>query len=439
MKKGIICLMMMMMACLVGCHEEKKSVDIRLDFQNNEFIEYGSELNAEDLIKKTNGNISNYPTIDTKTIGKQDWAFEVELDGEKKTFHYEIEVKDTQKPIIELKKNEVEIEYNGKLNINDYIKDVKDVVDGKIDYKKESDVKDTDVHYYTYHSDVKTNKAGKYSVTIKAVDKNKNMTEATIKVIVKEEKKETVQKKETPTQKKETTEKKETPVQKPEPQKETTEPKQETVSTPQQKDYSYVLTSTIEKTKIAQNTNKIVTVASTKAKNRNTVVQYFVKENGQWKEKMKVNGIVGKAGMGTGSEGATRTPIGTYYFTHAYGIKANPGSRMEYTQINDHHYWCGDQYYNQFVDDTLTDHSACSISKDEHLIDYPGSYDYFASFDYNSSNIKGKGSAYFLHCKQGSYTMGCIGVPASNMKYLLQNIDTSTALIIDLVNNVANH
>ena len=436
MKKGIICLIMM--ACLVGCHEEKKSVDIRLDFHNKEFIEYGSDFNAEDLVKKTNGNIS-YPTIDTRAIGKQDLVFEVELDGEKKTFHYEVEIKDTQKPVIDLKKKEVEIEYNGKLNINDYIQEVKDVVDGKIEYKKESEVKESDVHYYTYHSDVKTNKAGKYNVNIKAVDKNKNVTEAVIKVVVKEEKKETAPKKET-------TQKKETPVQKTEPKKEiteskkeTTEPKQEVVSTPQQKDYSYVLTSTIEKTKTAQNTNKIVTVASTKAKNRNTVVQYFVKENGQWKEKMKVNGIVGKAGMGTGSEGATRTPIGTYYFTHAYGIKANPGSRMEYTQINEHHYWCGDQYYNQFVDDTVVDHSACSIKNDEHLIDYPVSYDYFASFNYNPSNIKGKGSAYFLHCKQGSYTMGCIGVPASNMKYLLQNIDTSTALIIDLVNNIGKH
>lgn len=73
------------------------------------------------------------------------------------------------------------------------------------------------------------------------------------------------------------------------------------------------------------------------------------------------------------------------------------------------------------------------------MIDYPGSYNYFASFNYNSGNVSGVGSAYFLHCSKGSYTMGCIGIPEAKMVYLLQNIDTSTILIVDQVNNVVNH
>lgn len=427
MKKGIIGLLLVGM--LMGCTTTQKE-EITLTFKEMDFIEYGSSFDTKECIEETNGNIDEFPILDTSHVGKQKLSFEVTKDEEKKTFEYEVEVKDTQNPIIEFKKDKDEIEYNGKYDALDYIKTVKDPIDGDIKYKKESEVKSDDCLYYTYHSDVNLKKAGTYTIHYIAVDKNMNKIEKDIKITVKEQKQDTASK----TTKQETSKPKETTASSSPKKTETVQSKE-----PQQSDYSYVLPSTIAKTKSAQSANKIVTVTSTSPSSRKGVIQYFVKSGDQWVEKMKVNGQLGKAGMGQGSEGSTRTPIGTYHFTHAYGIKANPGSKMAYTQLNEHHYWCGNQYYNQFVDDTVMDHSACTIKDDEHLIDYPGSYDYFASFNYNSGNVPGVGSAYFLHCAKGSYTMGCIGIPKSNMIYLLQNIDTSTVMIIDQVNKIENH
>lgn len=442
MKKGIIGLLLVGM--LMGCTTTQKE-EITLTFKEMDFIEYGSSFDTKECIDETNGNIDEFPTLDTSHVGKQKLSFEVTKDEEKKTFEYEVEVKDTQNPIIEVKKDKDEIEYNGKYDALDYISSVKDPADGDIEYKAETDVKDDDNMYYTYHSDVDLKKAGDYTIHYTAIDKNMNKTEKEVVITVHEEKKEKQEE-----VKKEPVKSSETASSSPK-KTETTKPKQDEVTTPQQKeevvqpkepqqsDYSYVLTSTIAKTKSAQSANTIVTVTSTSPSSMKGIVQYFVKSGGQWVEQMKVDCQLGKAGMGQGSEYSKRTPVGTYHFTHAYGINPNPGSKMAYTQINEHHYWCGEKYYNQFIDDSVTDHSGCSINNDEKLIDYPGSYNYFASFNYNPGNVPGVGCAYFLHCAKGNYTMGCIGIPESNMIYLLQNIDTSTVMIIDQVNKVANH
>lgn len=427
MKKGILILLV---SLLVGCAPAKEE-QVVLTFKDIDFVEYGSTFETKDCIEKTNGEIEEYPQLDTALVGKQKLSFVVVKGDQKETFEKEIEVKDTQLPIIELKKQKDEIEYNGQYDALSYLQSVKDPVDGDLKYKKESEVQSSDKMYYTYHSDVNVKKAGTYTIQYRAVDKNGNEIQVNLKLSVKAEEKKnevkasTSQKEKTP------------PVQKTEPIQENVESKPP--KEPQQADYSYVLTSTIAQTKSAQKTNKIVTVTSSSLSSRKAVVQYFVKSGNQWVEKMKVNGQLGKAGMGQGSENSTRTPIGTYHFTHAYGLKNNPGSLMSYTKINEHHYWCGQQYYNQFVDDTIMDHSQCSLSNDEHLMDYPGSYNYFASFNYNSSNVPGVGSAYFLHCSKGSYTMGCVAIPEAKMVYLLQNIDTSTIMIIDQVQKVTNH
>lgn len=436
MKKGMI--MILMVGLLMGCQSSKPE-EVTLKFKEIDSIEYGSIFDTKECIAHTNGNIKEYPLLDTSVVGKHQLTFVVEKNNQEKTFDYEVEVKDTQMPIIELKKEKDEIEYSGKYDALEYLKAVKDSIDGDIKYKKESEVKSDEDFYYTYHSDVNVKKAGTYTIHYTAVDKNRNKTEKDIKITVKEEKKETKNETVQKEKPKEVTVQKEKPATPTQQEPVKQQPQVEIPKEPQQSDYSYILPSTVANTKSAKNANKIVTVTSTSSSSRKGTLQYFVKSGNQWIEKMKVNCQLGKAGMGQGSEYSTRTPVGTYHFTHAYGIKANPGSKMAYTQINEHHYWCGDQYYNKFVDDTMIDHSACSISNDEHLIDYPESYDYFASFNYNPGNVPGVGCAYFLHCSKGSYTMGCVGIPKSNMVYLLQNIDTSTVMIIDQVNKIENH
>ncbi|MFR7591676.1 MAG: L,D-transpeptidase family protein [Longibaculum sp.] len=418
---------------LVGCTttQEKPKQEVQLQFNQKDFVEYGGKIDTKDFVKNTNGKILHYPTLDTSQVGKKQLEYVVNLDDEEKTYTYEIEVKDTQKPVIQLKKEKVELEYNGKLDIPSYIESVKDPVDGKISYKK--DVKENDKHYYTYTHNVNVKKAGNYTISIKAVDKNNNETIKKVKVIVKDKKEEKPQ--QVTSKPSQTEEKKETII-----KPEETQSSKPIVQVPQQKDYSYVLESTVEKMKAAQGCHNLVTVTA-KEKSRKAVVQYFEKENGKWVEKMKTNGQVGKAGIGTGSENSTRTPAGSYHFTHAYGIKANPGSLLPYSQITENHYWCGGQYYNQFVDETSMDHSQCPSREhgDEHLIDYPIAYSYFLVFNYNSSNTPGKGFAYFLHSQQGSYTQGCVSIPESQMVYLLKKADSSTGFVVSLIDNIENY
>lgn len=157
---------------------------ITIEFQKNQPIEYGSEINSKTLVKSVFGTL-NAPTIDTKTIGKQTLQYKVTKEDMTRTFEYEIEIKDTQKPIITLTKESITLKVDDSFDMKKYIKSVKDPIDGNLTYKEQSQIKDTDVLYYTYESNVDTKKEGTYQVTIKAVDKNGNENEKTFKVIVK--------------------------------------------------------------------------------------------------------------------------------------------------------------------------------------------------------------------------------------------------------------
>lgn len=429
MKKQAIMGLALML--LMGCSSQKIETEKKepmLTFQDIKGVEYGDSFEVSNLVKDVQGVIKDYPKLDTLKVGKQSLTFVVELDQTKKDFQFDIEVKDTKHPIIELKKDKITINTKEKIDVLKYVQKIKDPVDGDLKYIKENQVKKESLAYYTYHESIDYSKPGTYKIHFTAIDNHQNKTEKDLLVVVKEEK--PIQKTTSTVHQKE----QETTSQ----NNNTTKPQKETKKELDQKDYQYVLTSTVDKMKAAQGKNKMVIVTA-KAKARKCVVQYFEKQNNQWVEKMKTNGLVGKAGIGVGSENSTRTPMGVFHFTHAYGIKANPGSVLAYTQINQHHYWCGDQYYNQFVDETQMDHSQCSHVNDEHLIDYPGSYNYFLSYNYNSSCIKGKGFAYFLHCARGNYTMGCVGVNQSNMVYLMQRVDSSTGFVVSLINQIENY
>lgn len=152
--------------------------------------------------------------------------------------------------------------------------------------------------------------------------------------------------------------------------------------------------------------------------------------NGIWTELINTSGFVGQQGAGGTLETNRKTPRGTYGFSMAFGIKPNPGSLITYTQVNDLHYWVDNpdsQYYNQFVS---TDSVVPEWNSAEHLSSCAPAYNYALALNYNSACVPGKGSAIFLHCSTGSPTYGCIAVPESAMKSLLQNITPGCAIVI---------
>ncbi len=138
---------------------------------------------------------------------------------------------------------------------------------------------------------------------------------------------------------------------------------------------------------------------------------------------------IGKNGIGKEKEGDSKTPLGDFGIIQAFGIKANPGTTIEYLNINKNHYCCDEdcQYYNKIIDAEAVNHKC----KGEHIIDYVPQYNYGFFLDYNKDGIYPKGSAIFFHVKgKRPYTAGCIAVKEEDMVTILKAIDANTRVIV---------
>ncbi len=170
------------------------------------------------------------------------------------------------------------------------------------------------------------------------------------------------------------------------------------------------------------------------------VTMHEINSGGIWEEIMHTTGYVGKNGVGKASENDTRTPAGNYSIGIAFGIEPDPGTAMDYVQVDDTYYWVDDpdsSYYNRFV--TTRDISPAHWDSAEHIIDYPDAYAYVLSIDYNTDCIPGEGSAIFLHCSNNEPTLGCVAIPKEDMVFVLKHIKKGCHIIIDTPENIANY
>lgn len=157
-------------------------------------------------------------------------------------------------------------------------------------------------------------------------------------------------------------------------------------------------------------------------------------ESGIWTEEFKTAGKYGKNGATDDKkEGDKKTPLGTYRFTMAFGVKKNPGSILPYHQLTDTDYWVDDpesSHYNRLVDSRSTKKDWRSA---EHMAAMVPFYHYGLALDYNSGCVPGKGSAIFLHCMNGAAdtgTSGCVKVPEETMKRLVTSVNEETRITI---------
>ena len=146
----------------------------------------------------------------------------------------------------------------------------------------------------------------------------------------------------------------------------------------------------------------------------------FIGKNGLTKEK---------------EEGDLKTPVGKFKLGIAFGIHPKEKIKIDpsfiYKEINKNLYWVDDinsVYYNQLVDITKVNKDWISA---ESLIENKIPYEYAIEIKTNPSNIKGKGSAIFIHCKNKNYTAGCISLPKDKMIELLSIINPNTEIIIE--------
>ena len=175
---------------------------------------------------------------------------------------------------------------------------------------------------------------------------------------------------------------------------------------------------------VKQNKNKIITIE------KNEVVTLELLDDNS-KVILKTNAFIGKNGLTKDKkEGDKKTPIGTFNLGIAFGTHEKINSKIDYIKINKNLYWVDDvnsKYYNKLVD-------ILNVEKDfksaEHLCEFPKEYEHGIEIKTNPKNIKGKGSAIFLHCSTGKPTAGCIAINKKYMKKILEIIDKNTIISI---------
>ena len=162
-------------------------------------------------------------------------------------------------------------------------------------------------------------------------------------------------------------------------------------------------------------------------------------KDGKWEVVIETPGYIGKNGLGKTREGSSKTPIGTFHFTEAFGIDSNPGTKIGYKQVTEDDYWSGDYNYKYNKMINIKEYPKLDMKNSEHLIDYRPQYKYALNISYNEEGIAGLGSAIFLHClgPHKPYTEGCIAIPEEKMLKVIKNVREDCVVVIDLLEKLS--
>ena len=170
----------------------------------------------------------------------------------------------------------------------------------------------------------------------------------------------------------------------------------------------------------------------------NNIIELVQEKSSYYLEFKKYNfktlAQIGKNGLTLNhKEGDKKTQMGTFELGIAIGTheKEEINTKLSYLKINKNMYWIDDvnsEYYNQLID---SNYIKTGWESGEHLIDFSNQYEYAIEIKTNPENIKGKGSAMFIHCfGKNPYTAGCIAIDKQKMLELLRLVDQYTKIKI---------
>jgi L,D-peptidoglycan transpeptidase YkuD (ErfK/YbiS/YcfS/YnhG family) len=202
------------------------------------------------------------------------------------------------------------------------------------------------------------------------------------------------------------------------------------------------------------NAQQVIVVTGTgRSTTTGTLRTYQKNANGTWTEKFAAmparNGYGGWEWASKRVQNTGTTPMGTFRITTAFGLKANPGTKVTYTKAGGDDYWVGDnkdaKTYNLFQP-WASGTKTWRTSQAERLAAYPTQYEYAAVVDFNrpiGSSITWdtphsqyrtskpvdvrRGSAIFLHINGSGSTAGCVSVARANMINILKWLDPAKA------------
>lgn len=139
---------------------------------------------------------------------------------------------------------------------------------------------------------------------------------------------------------------------------------------------------------------------------------------------------VGERGVGQTSEGAQRTPVGTYPLTEAFGRQPHPGTAMPYFTSDRLDWW--DENPASPTYNTHVRQSPGPGGASENLYTSGPVYDYAVNIGYNLQRVPGAGSAFFLHVTDGTPTAGCVSIDRTTLVGILRWLDPDRHPTIDI-------
>ena len=163
---------------------------------------------------------------------------------------------------------------------------------------------------------------------------------------------------------------------------------------------------------------------------------YFYEKaaDGQWNRQFDiVDGFVGTGGTSDNVGPADdTTPKGTYNIEYAMGTNMNPGTALDYYQIQFGMNWVTDPAsvnYNRLVDSS----SPVDYTSSQQLYEYTKSYPYAVVFDYNRDPVDNtKGCARFLHVATEP-TYGGVGISENALGVILGWLNPTASPTITII------
>ncbi|EHK2441076.1 cell wall-binding protein [Clostridium perfringens] len=172
-----------------------------------------------------------------------------------------------------------------------------------------------------------------------------------------------------------------------------------------------------------ENSNQIIVVTTNNMSTSYCNIEIYEKnDSGEWNNVDSTTGRVGANGLSyieNRVQSTNTTPAGVMSITGAFGVKNNPGTKLDYIKVKNNMYWdlnSENSTYNRLINyNPGGDY--------EHLISYPKQYEYSLITDYNHNQVPNKGGAIFVHCLGRGATGGCVSMPREKMIEILKWID----------------
>lgn len=173
--------------------------------------------------------------------------------------------------------------------------------------------------------------------------------------------------------------------------------------------------------------DQVITVTADSSSSTTATLQPWRRVSGGWRRVgPSVHAHLGADGVGQASESTSRTPVGSFTLTQAFGHDSDPGTALPYRHTTPADWWISESgpLYNT--------HQICSSGcgftrgdPNEHLYYETPFYNYAVVIDYNTANAPGgvragAGSAFFLHVTNGNPTAGCVSIPQDDLVRIMQ-------------------